>query len=295
MIDLVQTLRDIRRSLPRPSAALPRKAKDGLEASFWRARSGQKALEFWSRAPVNPFTTNGYEVIPDAMPRAECERLVALARSLQKPHSYRVSGDCYTTVRHEKRGSGGTDLNVSQIMNIERIDAGLKKLVDARWFQRFFEERVGEPVEVKGVSIQVDGIDTETKRGYHLDGTFPPNFKAFIYLNDVTEFGDGPYTVIARSHRDIFRKATNEFFNSINGWEHSDQRLFYRDDMSTSFLAPAGTMILSTQDLAHKGWHDQHKSVRTCLIAFLNLRRFFDGKPIRLGIDRLPKDPSPAP
>lgn len=269
----------------RPAFRRARKVLAALEAGLWKARSSLKARAMWRQAPDNEFTRTGFEVVPNFFSREECERLVKLSDSLLKPQAYRIQGDCYTTVRSEK--NDGVDLNVSQIMNIETIDAGLKRLVDERVFQKLFEDRVGEAVEVKGVSIQIDGVDTVSKRGYHLDGTFPPNFKAFVYLTDVTIMGDGPYTVIPGSHRDVWKKAANDVVNTLRGWPSSDMRYFYRDANSRSFLAPAGTMILSTQDLAHKGWHDQHHKARYNLIVFLNLKRFFDGKPIELGKHRL--------
>jgi hypothetical protein len=178
-------------------------------------------------------------------------------------------------------------------MNLESIDDGLAKLKADGAIQREYELRLGEPVSIKGFSIQIDDIDPVTKRGYHLDGSWPPTFKAFIYLTDVEVFGAGPYTVIPGSHRHVFRKAWNEFLNVMLGRGHSDMCSLYSDRQSKSFLAKAGTLILSTQDLVHKGWHEQDESKRYNMIVFIQLTRFFDGKPILLGSNRI-REPAHA-
>ncbi len=39
-----------------------------------------------------------------------------------------------------------------------------------------------------------------------MDGLFPPQLKAFVYLNDVDDNGDGPYTIVPGTQRWFFRK-----------------------------------------------------------------------------------------
>jgi hypothetical protein len=47
------------------------------------------------------------------------------------------------------------------------------------------------------VAVQFDDIDTTSKRGLHVDNLVPPQFKAFIYLNDVEDNGSITYGVTA--------------------------------------------------------------------------------------------------
>jgi len=44
---------------------------------------------------------------------------------------------------------------------------------------------------------------------------------------------------------------------------------FYRDRQSVSIFGKAGTLIISNQQLAHKGWQKHDKNKRYALICFL--------------------------
>jgi hypothetical protein len=121
------------------------------------------------------------------------------------------------------------------------------------------------------ITIQVDDTDVETKRGFHVDGVNPPLFKAFVDLNDVDQLGDGPYTVVPSSHRHVIRKWLNCAYARVRGYHERDMRLFYRDGQSRQFFGSKGTCVLSTQTLAHKGWHHQDVSRRFILICYLTI------------------------
>jgi hypothetical protein len=265
-----------------------------LMAARYTLGSSLRCRRFWKSTPANPFTLNGYEVIPNFMPRDECQRLVELARATMKDHSYRVKDLCYTTVRAEI--GVGKDLRTKQVMNVHLIDSYVNNLAKEGTIQRMFAERVGEPISWTGFSIQVDGVDTKTKRGYHLDGAWPPTYKAFVYLTDVDADGDGPYTVIPRSNRHVLRKAMGQFINGFSGGVHSDMPL-YSDKHCVRMYGKAGTLVLSTQDLVHKGWHNHYARDRYVLIGEFTLTRLFDGKPNTRGLNRLREDylADPAP
>ncbi len=258
-----------------------------LTSARYTFGSSLKCRRFWKSRPANPFTLNGYEVIPNFMPREECQRLVELSRATIKDQSYRVKDLCYTTVRSEI--GVGKDLCVKQIMNVHVIDSNLNNLAQEGAIQRLFAERLGEPVSWIGFSIQIDGVDTKTKRGYHLDGAWPPLYKAFVYLTDVDAEGDGPYTVIPGSNRHVFRKAMSQFKGKFSGGQQSDMVL-YSDKRCVQMYGKAGTLVLSTQDLVHKGWQNHFARDRYVLIGEFTLTRFFTGKPITRGLNRLRED-----
>ena len=105
-----------------------------------------------------------------------------------------------------------------------------------------------------GFGIQMDGVDTATKRDFHVDRLFPPLLKAFVYLTDVDEDGDGPYTVIPGSHRKFVRKEANDFVNAATTGGRRDMHRLAGRESFEKVLGSAGTLILSTQDVMHKGW-----------------------------------------
>ena len=187
---------------------------------------------FWHRAPDNQLTQNGFEVIDDLLDQASCARLVDLVDGLMRDSSYVVSGNCYV-VRREQ-GARATDTQISQLMNAQEIDEELKQLATDGRIQHIFEDRLGIDTVVESVTIQVDGVDTISKRGYHVDLVTPPTFKLFTYLTDVDDLGDGPYTIIPGSHRHILRKIATYIAN--RGATRSDMPLFYSDRQAKIFL-----------------------------------------------------------
>ena len=238
---------------------------------------------FWRNRPQNDFTRLGYEIIPDFLPASECARLVKLAARLMRGPSHHIAGNCYTWVKSE--AAHGRNACCQELLNVNDIDEGLAALLERRDIQRLFEERLGESVEVLGFSIQHDGIDTTTKRGYHVDTLSPPRFKAFIYLTDVEAEGDGPFTIIPGSHRAFFLKFANEIVNAVTTGGRRDMFRFTSRLTGKAILAPAGSAVLSTQDAIHKGESNHWRRDRYALVAYATTTKHFDGRAIDVGLD----------
>lgn len=241
----------------------------------WRSR------RYWATRPRNEFTEQSYMVIPGFLNRGECERLRGLAdRHLQGP-SHIVSGNCYTWVKKESRH--GRNSSVRELLNANEIDNGLAELLASDRIQRLFTEHLGERVELLGFGVQLDEVDTTSKRGFHVDVLYPPMVKAFIYLNDVEDLGDGPYTIVPGSHRWWFRKFVNDVINALTIGARRDMRYFVPEDTMRTVLAPAGTIILSTQDAIHKGWGNHWRKPRHVLIAYGVTAPYYKGQPLSEG------------
>ena len=241
----------------------------------WRSR------RYWATRPRNEFTDNSYVVIPDFLSPEECARIRAVAdRHLPGP-SHVVSGTCYTWVKKEARH--GRNASVRELLNANAIDEGLASLLSSDRIQQMFTERLGERVELLGFGVQLDEVDTTSKRGWHVDVLYPPLMKAFIYLNDVEDPGDGPYTILPGSHRFWFRKVLNDLINACTIGARRDMRYFVPDRRARAILAPAGTMILSTQDAMHKGWSNHWRRPRHVLIAYGVTAPYFSGQPLSEG------------
>ena len=238
--------------------------------------------------PTNEFTTQGYEIIPKFLDEDECDRLIDVTNRHLRDQSYLIGKNSYLVCRKDIRD---VDLNVQQIMNAQEIDTKLSQMFDSRIIEKMFEERIGEKMRLQSITIQVDGIDTQFKRGFHSDGVTPPVYKAFIYLNDVDDYGDGPYTLIPGSHRHTIRKIINYlcvwllnlvFKEKTFNRKKDDRRLFYRDHKSVSIFGNAGTLIISNQQLAHKGWQKHDKKKRYALICFLIAEKYYNCQPFTL-------------
>ena len=247
-----------------------------------------QARQFWAAVPENRFTQDGFEVIEGFLDREECERLIVLADEMLPGPGRRILGNCYTWVKSE--AAHGRNRGVRELLNVDEIDSRLAELKASRIVQDLFTERLGERVELLGFSIQFDDVDTTSKRGFHVDGLFPPQLKAFIYLNDVEENGDGPYTIVPGSHRWFLRKFLNDVVNACTTGARRDMRLLVSEARLRTVLAPAGTLILSTQDAIHKGWTNHWRQPRHALIAYARTAARSEGGPLTEGIEFLPVD-----
>lgn len=243
----------------------------------------------YRRQPQNSFTQQGYDIIPEFFDQQECDRLIQVADSYLVNQSYLISGDCYLLCRKDIHD---VDLDVQQIMNAQEIDDKLAKLFQSRILEDIFEQRIGEKVVLRNISIKIDNPDTTSKRGYHTDSVTKTVYKAFIYLTDVNDYGDGPYTVIPKTHAHISRRLINYFYGWVIQLLHSaastrnykeDIKLFYSDRQAVPLFGKAGTMVISNQQIVHKGWHQQDKSTRYAIVCYLIPERDYHGQPFNFG------------
>ena len=238
------------------------------------------------RQPLNQFTLQGYEIIQDFLDKDECSRLIQVANRYLHSESYLISRNSYLVCRKELQVM---DMQVQQIFNAQELDEKLSHLFHSRIIEEMFERQIGERLQLQSITIQVDNLDTKTKRGFHSDKVTPPVYKAFIYLNDVIDYGDGPYTVIPGSHRHTVRKILNYLYCWVitslskrnSGWKIDDRRLFYSDKQSVSIFEKAGTLIISNQQIAHKGWQKHDINKRYALVCYLIAEKHYDGQPFK--------------
>lgn len=243
----------------------------------------------YSRQPINKFTTEGYEVIQSFFDRDECDRLIAVTNRYLRDQSYSINGDSYLLCRKDLLQN--VDTQVQHIINAQEVDDKLLELFHSQKIERIFEQQIGEKLQLRSITIRVDNPDTDSKRGYHTDGVTPPVYKAFIYLSDVDNHGDGPYTVIPGSHRHTLRKIINYFYSWITTIvslssrynRKDDIKLFYNDSQAISIFGKAGTLIISNQQLVHKGWHEHDENKRYALICYLIPEKHYRGQPLNIG------------
>lgn len=232
-------------------------------------------------SPPGILSRLGFEVVAGWLPPAKCRQLVSWADRLIKDTSYWISEDAYFIRRGEAHN---IDSRVMQIMNAQTVNATLRDMANDRSFEELFEERLGFSVELESITVQVDDPDCDTKRGLHVDRLAPSSFKAFVYLTDVNRRIDGPYTVVPGSHTDMIRKVMSASISTVRGDRHTNMPL-YSDRVSIPILGPAGTLILSNQQIVHKGWSQHRGKRRYMLAAYLAPKTEVSGKPFRLSAE----------
>ncbi len=217
------------------------------------------------------FTQQGYEVFENFLDPETCDSL----------HNA-FDGYLYDSLPAEESGAyvverkyqplDNYDKQVYQLMNIHQLD-GMSEICDSirPKLEGLLQERIGKPVYCNSFTLQRDFPDDQTKRPYHNDGYFVA-FKAFVYLTDVPERKNGPYTVVPGSHKHFFRKLYCIFNNAKRGNKrHDDLFQAYDDKNAVTFCGKKGTMILSTQTLAHKGWQGHTEGARDVMVVYIHL------------------------
>ena len=125
----------------------------------------------------------------------------------------------------------------------ELLDSGLKELL---------EDLSGKKLYLKSMNAYVN-IDVTDTRGFHVDAFGVTQIKVFVYLTDVLELKNGPYCYVLGSHREKALQSVNSYASPLVGLTATDLVLL---DFSNAYpiLGPAGTLIVSDQSGAHRGF-----------------------------------------
>lgn len=99
-------------------------------------------------------------------------------------------------------------------------------------------------------------VGTET-RDFHLDMYAPREFKAFLFLTDVTEDQHGPYAVLRGSHRWRWRRLANYLARGLRELHPvTSVEDLTPAELGTlvKFRVRRGSVVLSIQQAIHRGW-----------------------------------------
>lgn len=117
--------------------------------------------------------------------------------------------------------------------------------------------------EVRQMNLYVnEGITNP--RQTHVD-SFDANFKCFLYLTDVNDLADGPYSYVPGSHRHAFAKRINQWYNR-RFTDGPVTEMPIERKLCLPAIAPAGTLIVSCQAGIHSGHPQEKDRLRTILV-----------------------------
>lgn len=121
----------------------------------------------------------------------------------------------------------------------------------------FVRKLVGSLVPANLNAYVNEGI--EKTRGFHVD-SYGEHMKAFIYLTDVLSLADGPYTYVLGSHKPgPFQRFNRAIASKLTPGTETpliDLRKLL------PILAPAGSLVVSDQSGAHRGFPQNPNSRR---------------------------------
>lgn len=161
------------------------------------------------------------------------------------------------------------DLNVRQLVGAQHLTATLDSLYRMGRIERTLSQLTGLSLAVRGMTVQIDWPDTCSKRGLHVDSHWPPTYKAFIYLTPVLGAENGPFSVVAGSHRHRARKIRAVVGNYAHRRVRTDVDSVYSMTEAQCLLGGPGTAIFADQRLAHAGWPEHTVGTRFMIVAYL--------------------------
>lgn len=125
----------------------------------------------------------------------------------------------------------------------------------------------GQNLRLRNANAYINRSVVST-RGFHVDSFGGRQFKVFLYLTDVSTLSEGPYTYIPGTAGNRGFEQANRAVSRLFQLQKTDITIVDWGEV-IPLLAPAGTMIVSNQSGAHRGW-PQSAGAERCLLA-LNL------------------------
>jgi hypothetical protein len=226
------------------------------------------ALARRSRSYVSPeMAREGYVVRPRFLAAQEAADVLADVQRFAD-RSVRETGVPGSEVR-DRSDWQTRDLNVRQLTRADRLSPTLGALAESGRIEQAMRELTGLRLRVGRLTVQIDWPDTTSKRGLHVDSHWPPTYKAFVYLTPVLGPENGPFSVVAGSHRHRIKKITAIAGNYVRGRDRTDLNFPYSMDEARCLLGEPGTAIFADQRLAHAGCPEHTTGTRIMLVAYL--------------------------
>lgn len=167
---------------------------------------------------------------------------------------------------------GGVDAGMIDIFHADKLFAPImgeirEAIVESGALQ-IVEKASDREAVPSNQNLYVNRAVAQT-RGLHVDSYGGNQYKIFIYLTDVLKLEDGPYCYAPTSHRLADFEAINRRVAETFGRNPTDI-LLCPSSLPMAALAKSGTVIISNQSGAHRGFPQSEGSRR--VIGALNCR-----------------------
>jgi hypothetical protein len=167
---------------------------------------------------------------------------------------------------------GGEDDGMLDLWHLDKLSPEgnvLKNALEALGVKDIMEACSGKKMKFMNFNAYINKNVTKT-RGLHVDSYGVNQFKVFVYLTDVLEMADGPYCYGVESHLEPELEHVNRFLTRRLGRSETDVVLV-NQSMVHPLLAKKGTVIISNQSGAHRGYPQQAGHFRAlAMMSFTN-------------------------
>ena len=159
----------------------------------------------------------------------------------------------------------GADYGMLDIFNIDNLLrdklSSLFNKIREDFFLNEFLKSLPKSLEMKNINSYVNSGITKT-RGFHVD-SYKNQIKFFIYLTDVTELNQGPYTYVRGSHIDNPYRSVNSQLSK--GLKFKTETPIVNMKDIYPILAKKGTLVISDQSGFHRGYPQSVNGFRRTL------------------------------
>jgi hypothetical protein len=158
---------------------------------------------------------------------------------------------------------GGIDSGMVDIFNIDKIlpyKSKIQEIFSSEFFREILSFKKGK-LKVSNVNAYINSGNITT-RGFHFDSE-KNQVKIFIYLTDVSNFNDGPYTFVKKSHLDKSSIRINKKLSF--GLKNETEAPIVNHNNIYPVFGKKGSMIISNQNGFHRGFPQSKNGYRVVL------------------------------
>ena len=159
------------------------------------------------------------------------------------------------------KDSGMIDIfNIDYLLNSELNNKTIEE-VRSNSFLNSFLSSMPKSLKMKNINSYVNSGITST-RGLHVD-SYNNQIKIFIYLTDVLELKQGPYTYVKGTHKDNPYRHLNKHLSDAFSVKTETPIVDYKDIYP--ILAKKGSLVISDQSGFHRGFPQSEDGFRRTL------------------------------
>lgn len=164
----------------------------------------------------------------------------------------------------QERGAGGYDQGMLDIKNIDRVIPDFLRRIEIEKILAILKKDMGLDLKVSNINCYWNqGV--QSTRGLHADNHTKNQYKAFIYLTDVLDDLDGPYCYVPASHKSSFNRYKCIISNYFNKSPLTDFSTADHISKMLKIKGPKGSLIISNQNGAHRGWPQGEENKRALI------------------------------
>lgn len=157
----------------------------------------------------------------------------------------------------------GADNGMLDIFNIDnllrdKLSSDIFYKIRKDSFLNDFLKSLPQSLKMKNFNSYVNSGITKT-RGFHVD-SYKNQIKFFIYLTDVMELNQGPYTFVKGSHKENpYRSINGQLSENLN--INTETPIVNMKDIYP-ILAKKGSLVISDQSGFHRGYPQSKNDIR---------------------------------